>query len=87
MWPSRASEASNRAYQASLEGDKAWHERHLALYHAHDAAHKAAPIGENPEEDPDVLRTLNELEAHFGGPMLPPGRHGSPVAEGKEQTR
>ena len=77
MWLSR--KEGNRAYRASLEGDTAWYERHLALYRAHSAAFKAVPIGENPEEDPDVIRTRNELEAHFGGPMLSSGGHGSPA--------
>ena len=76
MWLSRRE--GIRAYEASLEGGNSpWNKRHLALYKAHSAAYRRVPIGENPEDDPDVIRTRNELEAHFGGPMLSSGGHGS----------
>ena len=52
MWLSR--KEANRAREASLEGDTAWHERHLALYKADSAAFKEVPMGENHEEGQDV---------------------------------
>ena len=80
MWLSR--KEGNRAYEASLEGGNSpWNKRHLSLYNAHSAAYKRVPIGENPEEDPEVIRTPNEWEAHFGGTMESSGGQGTPSLE------